>query len=133
MASVDTSVLVRFLVQDGLAQGAAAQRLIRQGVESGALLFVPVTVLLELEWVLRSAFAFEKSEVVQALFALLGCYELRFESETAVEAALAHFARSSADFADCLHTGLAHQAGEHPLWTFDKTAAKMDGAALLVK
>ncbi len=131
MAALDTNVWVRFLVQDDAAQGAAATRLIRAGVESGSALFVPVTVMLELEWVLRTAFGFEKTAVILALFGLLGSYELAFESEAAVELALAQFEQTSADFADCLHVALAGQAGLQPMWTFDMAAAQLDGAALL--
>ena len=131
MAALDTNVLVRFLVQDDMAQGEAAARLIRDGVLAGSPVFVPVTVMLELEWVLRSAFGFQKASVLQALFRLLGSFELNFESEAAVEIAVAQCARTAADFADCLHIALAGQAGEPPLWTFDKAAAKLDGAKRL--
>ncbi len=131
MAALDTNVLVRFLVQDDARQGAAANRLIRGGVEAGGALFVPVTVVLELEWVLRSSFEFDKPAVLQALFGLLGSFELAFESEAAVELALGNYADGKADFADCLHTALAMAAGEQALWTFDKAAAKVDGARLL--
>ena len=131
MPALDTNVLVRFLVQDDAVQGAAATRLIQGAVLSGSALFVPVTVLLELEWVLRSAFGFDKPTVMQAMFGLLGSFELGFESEGAVEAALWQYSQHSADFADCLHAALAGQAGEQPLWTFDRAAAKLPGAALL--
>jgi len=131
VAALDTNVLVRFLVQDDARQGAAAARLIRSGVEAGGALFVPVTVVLELEWVLRSSFALPKPAVLQALFGLLGSFELAFESEGAVEVALGNYADSKADFADCLHAALATMAGRQPLWTFDKAAAQVDGARLL--
>jgi predicted nucleic-acid-binding protein len=131
VAALDTTVLVRFLVQDDARQGAAARRLIRGGVDAGSALFVPVTVVLELEWVLRASFGFDKDAVLQAMFGLLGSFELSFESEGAVEAALGQYADGSADFADCLHAALALMAGEQPLWTFDKAAAKVDGAKLL--
>jgi predicted nucleic-acid-binding protein len=131
VAALDTNVLVRFLVQDDVAQGEAAARLIRGGVQADTPLFVPVTVLLELEWVLRSAFGFDKAAVLHALFRLLGSFEMGFESEHAVEIALAQYESSTADFADCLHVALAGQAGEQPVWTFDKAAAKLDGAQLL--
>lgn len=132
MAALDTNVLVRFVVQDDLAQGAAAARLIRSTVESGKALFVPITVLLESEWVLRSVFRFDKPALLEALLRLLGSFELVFESESAVEVALASYEISAADFADCLHAALAGQAGEQPLWTFDKAAAKVQGTLLLV-
>ena len=131
MAALDTNVLVRYLVQDDAVQGAAAARLINQGVGAGRPLFIPVTVLLELEWVLRSVFKFDKPAVLEALFGLIGSFDLGFQSETAVEMALAQFQRGAADFADCLHAALATQAGEPPLWTFDKAAAQVAGARLL--
>ena len=68
--------------------------------------------------------------VLHALFRLLGSFELGFESEGAVEAALAQYERGVADFADCLHAALAGQAGERPLWTFDKAASGVEGASL---
>ncbi len=131
MSALDTNVLVRFVVQDDAVQSKAAARLIRSGVHAGNPLFVPVTILLELEWVLRSAFGFDKAAVLHALFRLLGSFELNFESESAVEAAVEQYQRRTADFADCLHAALAGQAGEQPLWTFDKAAAKVEGARLL--
>ena len=36
-------------------------------------------------------------------------------------------------FADSIHAALATQAGERPLWTFDKGTAKVSGAQLLAK
>ena len=131
MASLDTNVLVRFLVRDDASQAAAATSLIRSAVRKGEPLFVPVTVLLELEWVLRSAFGFDKPAVLQALFGLLGSFDLAFESVGAIELALAQYVRSAADFSDGLHVALAQQANQSPLWTFDKAAARLDGAKLL--
>ena len=131
MAALDTNVLVRFLVQDDARQGAAATRLIRNGIKAGGALYIPVTVVLELEWVLRSSFTFDKASVLQTMFGLLGSFELAFESEGAVEAALGNYADGKADFADCLHAALAMMAQQQPLWTFDRAAAKLDGARLL--
>jgi predicted nucleic-acid-binding protein len=133
MAALDTNVLVRYIVQDDAAQLAAAKRLISRCVGQGLALFVPVTVVLELEWVLRSNFGFAKDDVLQTLSSLFSAAELSFESERALEVALQLFRKGSADFADCLHVALANQAGEAPLWTFDKGAAKVSGAQLLAK
>jgi predicted nucleic-acid-binding protein len=128
MPALDTNVLVRYLVADDAAQGAAVRRLIRSSVEKGHTLFVPVTVTLEVEWVLRSSFEFDKETVLLALSNLLSAAELNFESERALEVALQLYRDSAADFADCLHIALATQAGELPLWTFDKRASKLSGA-----
>jgi predicted nucleic-acid-binding protein len=117
--------------QDEAGQLAAAEALIVEHVSQGATLYVPVTVALELEWVLRSNFGFEKPAVLGTLSQLLSSVELSFESEGALEVALALYSQGSADYSDCLHVALASAAGEQPLWTFDKAAAKVDGARLL--
>jgi len=131
MAALDTNVLVRLLVRDDAAQLATARKLIRKCLGDGEALFVPVTVALELEWVLRSTFGFDKHTVVQTLSDLLSAADLNFESEGAFEMALAQYGRTAADFSDCLHAALAVAAGLPPLWTFDRAASKLEGARLL--
>jgi len=131
MPALDTNVLVRYVVQDDSGQLAAAKRLIGRCVAEGQTLFIPVTVTLELEWVLRASFGYQKDEVLRALSNLLSTAELTFESERALEVALQLYRKGSADFADCLHIALASEAGERPLWTFDKGAAKIIGAELI--
>jgi predicted nucleic-acid-binding protein len=133
MPALDTNILVRYVVQDDSAQLAAAKRLITRCVEEGQSLFVPVTVMLELEWVLRSSFEFGKDDVILVVSSLLSAAELSFESERALEVALHLFRESTAEFADCVHVALASQAGEQPLWTFDKRAARVPGATLLTR
>lgn len=133
MPALDTNVLVRYLVQDDASQLAAARRLISRCVAEGATLFVPVTVVPELERVLRSSFGFDKNDVLTTLSSLFSANELTFESERALEVALQLFRKGSADSADCLYVALATQAGEQPLWTFDKGAAKVSGAQWLAK
>ncbi len=131
MAVLDTNLLVRYLVQDDDAQLAAVKKLIRTALRAGETLFVPITVMLELEWVLRANFKFNKDQVTAVLSNLLAAAELTFESEAATEIALALYKKSRADFSDCVHIALAHVAGHGPLWTFDVAASKTDGARLL--
>ncbi len=131
MPALDTNVLVRYVVKDDSGQLAAAKRLIARCVGEGLSLFVPVTVTLELEWVLRAGFGYVKDDVLQVLSNLFSAAELTFESERALEVALQLYREGTADFADCLHIALSAEAGEQPLWTFDKSAARVIGAQLL--
>lgn len=131
MASLDTNILVRYLVQDDERQLALARKLIKSALRTGENLYIPITVMLELEWVLRSNFRFGKEQVTATLSSLLAAAELSFESESSLEIALALYKKSSADFSDCVHVALAHVAGESPLWTFDRAAALVDGTRLL--
>ncbi|MFM7848999.1 MAG: PIN domain-containing protein [Rubrivivax sp.] len=131
MPALDTNVLVRYIVQDDSGQLAVAKRLIDRCIAEGQSLYVPVTVALELEWVLRASFGYVKDDVLLVLSNLFSASELSFESERALEVALQLYREGSADFADCLHIALATQAGEQPLWTFDKGAARVAGAQLI--
>ena len=131
MPALDTNVLIRYVVQDDEAQLTAARRLIRKCVSESSALFVPVTVTLEFEWVLRASFGYAKDEVMEVLSNLFSAVELTFESERALEVALQLYRPGGADFADCLHVALAAQAGQQPMWTFDKRAGKIAGAQLM--
>lgn len=131
MAALDTNILVRFLVGDDVAQFAAARRLMARCVADGTRLFVPVTVVLELEWVLRACYGLDKATLLRTLSSLLSAADLSFESEQALEVALQLYRTQAADFADAVHIALAAQADASPLWTFDKAAARVSGAALL--
>ena len=81
MPALDTNVLVRHLVQDDAAQAAAAAALLRRAIDSGELLFVALTVSLELEWVLRSRYRVHKSDALSAFEGLLASRELQFQQE----------------------------------------------------
>jgi predicted nucleic-acid-binding protein len=83
--------------------------------------------------VLRSSFGFAKDDVMSTLSSLFSTAELTFQDERVLEVALQLFREGAADFADCLHIALAAAAGEQPLWTFDKGAARVDGARLLAR
>lgn len=131
MAALDTNVLVRLLVEDDAAQFAYAKALVGRTQQRDETLFVPVTVMLELEWVLRARYGFAKSVVLKALNALLETRELEFQFEAALERALHAYRNNTADFADCLHAGLCGTQDRAPMLTFDAKAARLDGVQLL--
>lgn len=122
MASLDTNVLVRYLTQDELEQFNIAKHVIHQ---SQAPVFVPITVILELEWVLRSRYKFSKDNIITTYNNLLSIENITIGNEESSEIALLLFANSPADFADCLHTALAEVGEQSPLLTFDKDASEL--------
>ena len=125
MAGLDTNVLVRWLTADDAVQTAKAEDLFRKAVARGESLFIPITVTLELEWVLRSRYGFDRDRVLSAFNALLETQEFELQTETALERALALYRRGIAEFADCLHAGSCDAAGRTPLLTFDVKAARL--------
>ena len=132
MASLDTNVLVRWLVQDDKSQSDRAHVLFESARSASFNLFVPTTVTLELEWVLRSRYRFDKTTVLGVFNALLETRELDFQDEAALERALHMYRRSTADFADCLHAGVCAMLGRAPLLTFDAKAARLPNVEILL-
>lgn len=130
MPTLDTNVLVRYLVRDDPGQHAAAARFI-DSASATAELFVPLTVALELEWVLRSRYDVGKDAIVATFARLLETREIVFQEEPSVERALSLFDEGPADFADCLHLALALARDSVPLITFDRKAARMPETTLL--
>jgi predicted nucleic-acid-binding protein len=92
---------------------------------------VPITVVLELEWVLRSRYKFSKADVIKTSSGLLTSIELVFESEAVLEPALASYEDGATGFGEYLHLALAQSGLAFPFSTFDAKAAKAVGAKLL--
>lgn len=131
MPGLDTNVLVRWLLEDDDEQAARAQKLFEAARASQVPLFVPNTVVLELEWVLRSRYRFDKAIILQTFNALLETHELEFHGEAALERALQLHRQGAAEFADCLHAGICGAADRAPLMTFDEKAARLPEIQLL--
>lgn len=129
--SVDTNVLVRLVTQDDTQQALAVDRLLARHARNGLLLFVPITVVLELEWVLRSKLSQGKAEFIRTMAALLTMVEFSFESEHALEQALVNYQEGGADFGEYIHLAISRSNEALPFWTFDRKATKAVGAKAL--
>jgi len=116
MLVVDTNVVVRYLTNDDPAQAARARRLLAQHE-----VFVPLTVLLESEWVLRGVFGFPPADVVRSLRALAGLPRVTIESPGTAAVAL-DWAEHGLDFTDALH--LAAAQAHNGFATFDKALVR---------
>ena len=116
MLVVDTNVVVRHLTNDDRTQAERARRLIEQHD-----VYLPLTVLLESEWVLRSVYGFSSGEIVGALRGFAGLPRVTVKSADAVAAAL-DWAERGLDLADALH--LAAARGHEGLASFDRTLAR---------
>ncbi len=111
-SAVDTNVLVRFLADDGSDQVKPARRLFES-----ERVFISLTVMLETEWVLRSNFGFQRSQIGDAFERVLGLGSAEFQEPQALENAVDAY-RSGMDFADALHLNAA--TGCDVFYTFDK-------------
>jgi predicted nucleic-acid-binding protein len=125
MLGIDTNVLVRFLVRDDEAQFEKARKLIRREVGSGDDVFVSLMVLMETEWVLRSRYNLQKTQIMEAISGLLDAAEVQLEDEPAIEETLFIWKDSAADFADCLIGAHNRRLGCSATATFDVNALKL--------
>ncbi len=120
MRALDTNVLARFLVDDVDDKQATKQRPVAIDALSQRA-FVSVTVLLELEWVLRGFYALPRRDVTRALRAVAGIEHLVVEDRDAVLSAL-EAVDHGLDFADALHVSRSARAASFA--TFDKRLVK---------
>lgn len=115
--ALDTNLLVRLLTNDDPQQAERVADLI----DASAACFVPITVVLELEWVLRGAYKLPREAVIRAFEGLLAIRQVHLEQEELVRRVL-EWHRQGVDFADALH--LARSEGCEALISFDRSLVR---------
>ena len=90
MIGLDTNVLVRYIMQDDAKQSPSATRLI-ESLSVEAKGFVPLVAVVELDWVLTSAYDLDRTQVVEAFEALLRTKEVVVDQAETVWKALRVF------------------------------------------
>ena len=131
MPGLDADVLVRWLARDDERRSNRALCLFESARSGAFTLFVPITVMLALEWVLRARYEFDRTTVMGVFSALLETREIQLQDAPALERALHRYRRGTADFADCLHAGICAMPGRTPLLPSDAKAARLASAELL--
>jgi len=101
MLGLDANVLARYYVREG-GPARVQEEAARAVVERGEPLFVPKTVVLELEWVLRGVYGHPAADVCRVFEHLLALEHVEVEDRATVETAVGNLKRGL-DFADALH------------------------------
>ena len=103
MIALDTNILARFYVDDPADPESARQRPIAHRLlTESPHVFVPMSVVLELEWVLRAFYGFAAKDFVRVVNHLLGLPNVTVEEWPRIADALA-WHTEGLDFADALH------------------------------
>ncbi len=130
MIALDTNVLVRYLVRDDYNQAEAARALLdsltaeRQG-------YICREVIVELVWVLERAYSFSRILIADVLQQLVATEGLVIEASDDVARSAFRYREGGADFSDIMILAAAQRFRAHPLYTFDRRAARLQGATLL--
>jgi len=115
MIAFDTNLLVRLAVNDDETQAEIAVRLLETNQ-----VFIPRTVLLETEWVLRSIYKKTRSAISDFFSNSLNTENLFIENPVEVKNAIEWY-NLGADFADAMHLCMCEKSQIH---TFDKDFCK---------
>ena len=97
MVAIDTNIIVRLLTRDDEAQFLKAAALFGKHD-----IFIPETVILETEWVLRYAYKFEPDAICDAFIKILGLPNVKTSRQGILAQAIT-LTRQGLDFADALH------------------------------
>ena len=108
--------------------GAASVLGVAKAVIDAGDVFIATTVLLETEWVLRSAYGFVPEDVARALGDLAGLPGVSVEDPVLLAEALQR-AEAGMDFADSLHLGAASRC--EAMLTFDRRFIESAGNAAI--
>jgi len=114
--AVDTNVIVRFLTGDDAVQHSKARKLLAENT-----VFIPETVVLETEWVLRFAYDYSPKQIREAFSGLFGLPTVVLAHPTLLSQAMEWNARGM-DFADALH--LVNSQQYEGFFTFDRKLVK---------
>lgn len=131
MISLDTNVLVRFLTQDDNKQFQKVLTLFADLENNNEKAFVPLLVLLEVNWVLSHFYQIDRQQIIENLLFLCDAKFLMIENTITVKATLKNAKTTSFDLSDLLIACRCEVAHHLPVMTFDKKASKYPNFELL--
>ncbi|MEO5863321.1 MAG: type II toxin-antitoxin system VapC family toxin [Burkholderiales bacterium] len=130
MTGLDTNVLVRYIMQDDAKQAKLATKLV-ESLNDESPGFVSLVSIVELSWVLETAFNLSRSQLVEVFKSFMAVDAFKLERASVVAGAVRAYGEGKADFADYLIERSSAQAGCKRTMTFDKEAAKTGGMVLI--
>jgi len=111
MRAVDTNILVRLFADDDAEQAELAEQVLASDT-----IFLPKTVILEFEWIMRSIYREPRAAIAVAIQRLLETMNFQVEDQATVARAVNWFGQGM-DFSDALH--LASSTHVDDFVTFD--------------
>lgn len=123
MIGVDTNVLVRYIVQDDIEQSKISSRFIEGQISSSKPGFINQIVLCELVWVLKRAYDYEKTIILNVIEKILQTKEFVIDNADIVWIALREYREGKADFSDYLIANYNRYSDCTHTVTFDRIAS----------
>ncbi|WP_419937575.1 PIN domain-containing protein [Candidatus Palauibacter sp.] len=130
MIALDTNVLVRYLVCDDERQAESARALL-ESLTTERPGYACREAVVELVWVLERAYGVSRERVAAILQELVATQSLVIEAADDVARAAFRYRAGGPGFSDLMVLAAAERSGARPLYTFDRKAARLEGAELL--
>lgn len=112
MIAVDTNIIIRLITKDDQLQYEQSLELFKN-----QNIFIPDTVILETQWVLRFAYKFKPVEICQSLRKLFGLPNVYLTNGKLI-LQIIEWHENGLDFADAFHLASSNHCAE--FYTFDE-------------
>jgi len=131
MNSLDTNLIIRFLVNDDKKQAAIVKSLFLKAEKDSESLFICNPVLLEVIYVLDSVYEYTRNEILNSLELLFMMRILEFENPDILQNFIIYGRKTKIELEDLFIGIIAKENGCETTLTFDKKAAKSNLFKLL--
>jgi predicted nucleic-acid-binding protein len=119
-AFIDTSALLRMLVQDDDLKAKAVENLIRSAPEQGLVLHVIPVTILEIVWVLEKVYKYPKQAIRELAEAIINTPQLKVELGGVFLNALKAYEEKNVKFADAVMAFWGMDKGITTTYTYDE-------------
>ena len=131
-AFIDTSVILRLLVQDDDLKAKAVENLIRTAPEQKISLHVVPVTMLEIVWVLEKVYNYPKKAIRELAEAIINTPQLKVELASVFLNALKVYEEKNVKFADAVMGYWGMEKGIFTVYTYDEKDFKhIAGLAVL--
>ncbi len=131
-AFIDTSAILRMLVQDDDLKAQEVENLIRSAPEKGLVLHVIPVTILEIVWVLEKVYKYPKKAIRELTEAIINTPQLKVELGGVFLNALKVYEEKNIKFADAVMAFWGLEKGIATTYTYDEVDFKrIDGLTVL--
>lgn len=131
-AFIDTSAILRMLIQDDDLKAKAVENLIRNAPESGVVLHVIPITIMEIVWVLEKVYKHPKKSIRELAEAIINTPQLKVDLAGVFLNALKVYEEKNVKFADAVMAFWGMEKGITTAYTYDEVDFKrIEGLTVL--
>src|SRR6185369_2412701 len=132
-AFIDTSAILRMLVQDDDLKAKAIENLIRTAPEKGLVLHVIPVTILEIVWVLEKVYKYPKKAIRELAEAIINTPQLKVELAGVFLNALKVYEEKNVKFGDAVMAFWALDSGIGTVYSYDEKDFKRVAGLTVLK